>query len=86
MNGLQLGPATAPGWTFYVSMVAAGYVVELTFQPLGLVPEGPRQASVGEDSIRWNYTTVLNIVFVALAATLLSRFFRTGGRGHVVLS
>jgi hypothetical protein len=24
MNGLQPGPANAPGWTFYVSMVAAG--------------------------------------------------------------
>ena len=28
----------------------------------------------------WNYTTVLNIVFLALAAVLVWRFFRTGGR------
>jgi uncharacterized membrane protein YraQ (UPF0718 family) len=72
-------------WTFYVSMVAAGYVVELTFQPLGLVPEGPRNASVGEDAIRWNYTTVLNIVFLVLAATLVWRFFRTGGRDMLAM-
>ena len=33
-----------------------------------------------EPSISWNYTTCLNIVFLALAAALLWRFFRTGGR------
>jgi uncharacterized membrane protein YraQ (UPF0718 family) len=72
-------------WTFYLSMVAAGYLVELVFQPLGLVPDGPRQASVGDDSIRWNYTTVLNIVFLTLAAVLLWRFFRTGGRAMLAM-
>ena len=30
-------------------------------------------------SITWNYTTVLNIVFLALAAALVVRFVRTGG-------
>jgi uncharacterized protein len=67
-------------WTFYVSMVAAGYAIELIFQVLGLVPEGPRHANVGETSIHWNYTSVLNIIFLALAALLLWRFFTTGGR------
>jgi len=67
-------------WTFYVSMVAAGYAIELIFQALGLVPEGPRHANVGETSIHWNYTSVLNIIFLALAALLLWRFFTTGGR------
>jgi hypothetical protein len=61
-------------------MVAAGYAIELIFQALGLVPEGPRHASVGETSIHWNYTSVLNIIFLALAALLLWRFFSTGGR------
>ena len=51
-------------WTFYVSMVAAGYAIELIFQALGLVPEGPRHANVGETSIHWNYTSVLNIIFL----------------------
>jgi uncharacterized membrane protein YraQ (UPF0718 family) len=45
--------------TFYATMVAAGYVIELLFTPLGLVPSWPRHASVGGDGIRWNYTTVL---------------------------
>ena len=33
-----------------------------------------------EPSISWNYTTALNLLFLALAALLLWRFFRTGGR------
>ncbi len=65
--------------TFYATMAAAGYIIELVFQPLGLVPE-VRNANVGEDAIRWNYTTVLNIVFLVLAAVLVWRFFATGGR------
>jgi uncharacterized protein len=66
--------------TFYVTMVAAGLVVEIVFGWLGLIPEGPRNAKVVDASIQWNYTTVLNIVFLILAVVLLIRFFRTGGR------
>jgi uncharacterized protein len=65
--------------TFYVTMVVAGYVVELLFTPLQLVPD-ERNASVGDDSIRWNYTTWLNIVFLLIAAVLVWRFYATGGR------
>lgn len=66
--------------TFYVTMAAAGYVVELVFTPLGLVPTGQRHASVGDVAPSWNYTTVLNIAFLLLAALLTWRFFTTGGR------
>jgi uncharacterized protein len=66
--------------TFYLTMVVAGYVVELLFGALQLIPAGPRHAKVGETGISWNYTTWLNIVFLALAALLVWRFFRTGGR------
>ena len=65
---------------FYLAMVAAGYLIELVFSPLGLVPTGPRHASVGADGISWNYTSWLNIVFLLLAATLVWRFLATGGR------
>jgi uncharacterized protein len=65
--------------TFYASMVAAGYVVEFTFQPLGLVPT-TRHANIGQTAPSWNYTTWLNIVFLLLSAALLWRFFTTGGR------
>jgi uncharacterized membrane protein YraQ (UPF0718 family) len=66
--------------TFYLTMVAAGYVIEFVFAPLGLVPSGPRHANVGQDGITWNYTTWLNILFLLLAAALVWRFFTTGGR------
>jgi hypothetical protein len=64
--------------TFYATMVAAGLVVELLFGAVGLVP-GARSAKVVEASVTWNYTTVLNLVFLALAAVLVARFARTGG-------
>jgi uncharacterized membrane protein YraQ (UPF0718 family) len=64
--------------TFYVTMAIAGYVVELVFGGLGLVPSG-RHAKVVEVSIQWNYTTVLNIVFLSLAMGLVYRFVRSGG-------
>ena len=71
--------------TFYATMAAAGYVIEFVFGPLGLIPSGPRNASVGDTSIRWNYTTVLNIVFLLLAMALVWRFFRTGGRAMLAM-
>ncbi len=64
--------------TFYAAMVAAGLVVELLFGAVGLVP-AQRAAKVVEASVTWNYTTVLNLAFLALAAVLVVRFVRTGG-------
>ncbi|MBV9091579.1 MAG: permease [Mycobacteriaceae bacterium] len=64
--------------TFYVSMVCAGYLVELLFGAAGLVP-ARRHAIVMQTGISWNYTTWLNIGFVVLAAVLLARFAATGG-------
>jgi uncharacterized membrane protein YraQ (UPF0718 family) len=64
--------------TFYAAMVIAGYAVELLFSTTGLVPEH-RNAMVMHASFSWNYTTWLNIVFMALAVVLVVRFVRTGG-------
>jgi len=63
---------------FYAAMVLAGYAVEFAFGGLGLIP-AERAARVAETGITWNYTTILNIVFLLLAAALLVRFFRSGG-------
>jgi uncharacterized protein len=63
---------------FYATMVIAGYIVEFLFGALGLIP-AERAAQVGEHGIEWNYTTVLNIIFLVLAGALLVRFFRSGG-------
>jgi uncharacterized membrane protein YraQ (UPF0718 family) len=65
--------------TFYAAMVGAGYLVELLFGVTGLIPR-TRSATVLTEGISWNYTTWLNIAFLVIAAVLLVRFFRTGGR------
>ena len=63
---------------FYATMIIAGYIVGLTFSGLGLVPT-ERTARVTDAGVGWDYTTVLNIVFLLLAIALLVRFFRSGG-------
>jgi len=63
---------------FYLTMAASGLIVELVFDSLGLIPS-ERNAKVIEASVTWNYTTVLNIVFLTLAAVLVWRYFRRGG-------
>ena len=64
--------------TFYLSMVVAGWIVELLFGVLGLIPN-ERDAKVMTASVSWNYTTFLNIAFLAVTAILVARFLRTGG-------
>ena len=66
------------GVTFYVAMAGAAYFVEALFGVLGLIPAG-RHALVVEASVQLDYTTVLNVIFLVLAAVLIWRFARTGG-------
>jgi uncharacterized protein len=63
---------------FYGAMVAAGYLVEILLGGLGLIP-AERAAKVSAAGIQWNYTSVLNIVFLFLAAAMLIRFYTSGG-------
>ena len=63
---------------FYASMASAALAVEFVFGTLHLIPE-QRSAQIVEESIRWNYTTILKIVLLLLAAVLVIRFLRTGG-------
>src|SRR2546428_5345423 len=64
--------------TIYVTMAAAGYSVEFLFQALGIIPQDHHVAAITE-GVQWNYTSILNIVFLLLAAILVIRFIRTGG-------
>jgi uncharacterized protein len=64
--------------TFYAAIVGAGYLVEVLFGATGLIP-AERSAKVVEATISWNYTTWLNLAFLALAAVLAVRFVGTGG-------
>src|SRR5213082_721250 len=52
--------------TFYATMMIAGLIVEFVFQGAGLVPHG-RHAKIEMASVSWNYTTILNIVFLLVA-------------------
>jgi uncharacterized membrane protein YraQ (UPF0718 family) len=64
--------------TFFAAMAAAGYVIEIVFGGLGLIPSRAT-AKVPTGGISWDYTTWLNIVFLTLAAALIVRFVSTGG-------
>jgi hypothetical protein len=66
--------------TFYIAMVVAGYVIEFAFGGLGLIPD-QAGAKLPAGGVRWNYTTWLNIGFLALGIALLLRFLSTGGPG-----
>ncbi|HEX3569288.1 MAG TPA: permease [Acidobacteriaceae bacterium] len=63
---------------FYIAMAAAALVVEGIFGVLHLIPT-QRNAMIMHEAITWNYTTVLNIIFIALSGVLLIRFLKTGG-------
>jgi len=52
--------------------------VEVLFGTLGMIPT-QRDIVLFTEGPSLNYTTALNIVFLALAAVLVWRFLRTGG-------
>jgi uncharacterized membrane protein YraQ (UPF0718 family) len=64
--------------TFYITMAAAGYVVEFLFAALGMIPQNRNVTAITE-GMQWNYTTVLNLVFLVVTTVLVIRFLRTGG-------
>lgn len=64
--------------TFYVVMAAAGYIVEIVFGALGIIPTSRAVGAVTQ-APTWDYTSVLNIVAIGVSAALVLRFFRTGG-------
>jgi uncharacterized membrane protein YraQ (UPF0718 family) len=63
---------------FYASMVAGSLAIEFLFELFGWIPH-ERKARVLEAGIQFDYTTVLNLIFLMIAALLLVRFFKTGG-------
>jgi len=64
--------------TFYATMVLAGYVIEVLFSLLHLIP-AERAAKVTGASVSWNYTSFLNIVLLLIATALIYRFICSGG-------
>jgi uncharacterized membrane protein YraQ (UPF0718 family)/YHS domain-containing protein len=68
----------------FATIVASALAVDGIFSAAGLVPtERPSVDSVTSRGIGWNYTTVLNIVFFAVAAALVALTVRRGARDPV---
>lgn len=70
--------------TMYVAIVAGALVVEFVFGAVGWVPT-VRHATVAEMAIRWNYTTVLNLVFFVVGTMVVIRSLRTGGKAMLAM-
>jgi len=66
------------------AMVTAALAVDGLFEATGLVPETrPDIDSITDRGVTWNYTTFLNILFLALAAVLIGLTLRRGARDPV---
>jgi len=50
---------------FWAAMSAAGLLTEIIFRAAGLVPAARRITTLAPASFSWNYTTYLNIIFLA---------------------
>jgi uncharacterized protein len=62
----------------YAAMAVAGFTIGLLFQVLGLVPaHHPVVALTSAPTL--NYTSVLNVIFLAIMALLGWQFLRTNG-------
>src|SRR5262249_48709817 len=80
------------GWTvtwrivaiMFGAIVVASLAVDGLFSALGLIPtHRPSIDSITSRGIEWNYTTVLNIIFLVVAAGLFALTFRRGARDPV---
>jgi uncharacterized protein len=68
----------------FATMVLAALAVGGLFSLLGLVPTTrPSIASISERPIEWNYTAVLNLIFLAVFAALIGLTMRRGERDPV---
>ncbi len=70
--------------SFYLTMVLAGYFIEALFAVLHITPT-VRNARVTDAAITLNYTTYLNIFFLVLAAVIVYRFYKSGGRSMLAM-
>jgi uncharacterized protein len=66
------------------AIVAAALIVDGIFSAAGLVPSTrPSIESISSRPITWNYTAVLNVVFLLVAAALVALTLRRGARDPV---
>jgi uncharacterized membrane protein YraQ (UPF0718 family)/YHS domain-containing protein len=68
----------------FAAIVLASLAVDGLFDIAGLIPgERPDIESITERGVTWNYTTFLNIIFLAVAAVLVALTLRRGARDPV---
>ena len=68
----------------FAAIVLAALAVDGIFSAAGLVPSArPSIDSISSRGISWNYTTFLNIVFLAIAAILVALTLRRGAQDPV---
>jgi len=68
----------------FAAMAAAALAVDGIFSGTGIIPSTrPSVESITGRGIEWNYTTVLNILFFAIAAVLVGLTVRRGARDPV---
>jgi uncharacterized membrane protein YraQ (UPF0718 family)/YHS domain-containing protein len=66
------------------AMVAAALIVDGIFAAAGLIPQHrPSVDSITSRGIEWNYTAILNIVFLVVACALVALTFRRGAKDPV---
>jgi uncharacterized protein len=61
-----------------VQALVSHQTMELLFSAWGIVPQNRNIVAITE-GIQWNYTTILNILFLILAAVMVMRFISAGG-------
>jgi uncharacterized membrane protein YraQ (UPF0718 family)/YHS domain-containing protein len=65
----------------FMAMVSAALIVDGSFSAAGLIPtHRPSIHSIASRGIAWNYTTVLDIVFTAVAGALVALTLRRGAK------
>jgi len=68
----------------FAAMVLAALAVDGIFSALGLVPtQRPSIDSISSRGVSWNYTTYLNIIFLAVAVVLVALTLRRGAKDPV---
>lgn len=64
--------------TFFAAMAGAAYLVEFFFEHFGLVPHSRNLAFI-HTHVTWNYTTILNLIFLFIGTVFFVRFLNTNG-------
>jgi YHS domain-containing protein len=68
----------------FVTMAVAALAISAIFDAADLIPsDRPDIESITQRGVGWNYTTFLNIVFLAIAAALVGLTLRRGARDPV---